>query len=138
MLIAGPAAAGALYGRYSDVCFGPETGDLGGMELVLRADAGGPSIVFKTCGGDCSAPPIHDLTLEGNRIGFVVDEPMLDDRGQVVEMRPHRFAGIFRRGALELGSPGYWDVETLPQEPSAPGGAPTPPSDRPAPVRICE
>jgi hypothetical protein len=71
---------GATYDRtYSNVCIDPETGDLGGVELRIGHDAGKPTILLKTCEGECRQQPTSDIAINGNRITFSAADQIFNE-----------------------------------------------------------
>ena len=129
LAVAGPASAAGLDGRWSNVCMSRQTGDQGGMEIVLR---GGTVASFKVCEGGCWAMPVRDVALEGPALTFTAADQSYDGQGRLVQSRDVRFVGRFSGERLRLGAAGFWEAQVLRrQKAELPGAAAAHPSALP-------
>ena len=138
LLAATPAVAGPLDGRWSNVCLSRQTGDQGGMQLVLTSSGTAAAVGLKVCEGGCWAMPTRNVVLRKDRIAFTAEDRSYDAEGRLAESRDLRFEGQFAGATLKLSSAGFWEAQTLKRQRSDPAGAAAETlEDWPGPTRVC-
>ncbi len=96
--------ATTMSGVYSNVRYSDETGDAGGFEVQLDANASQPTVVFTICEGGCYGGDTWPVAINGNQVSFrVVHEWKRSDGSAWTETQDYE--GFISGDILSLTSP---------------------------------
>ena len=90
----------ALSGIFGSVQMGPETGDLGGLEIELHPEAASPYALVVFCEGWCNQAHLVSLKVNGSRFSLAFSEPLVDEDGKPVAADQFRIDGQARGNSL--------------------------------------
>lgn len=92
-------------GVYSNISTSGETGDMGGVEMEVRALGPSPTVIFTRCEGGCYGGKTWPATISGDTISFSVTDDWFDENGGLSSQTTTRYQGRLQGDTLLLTSP---------------------------------
>lgn len=96
-----------LSGVYSNISLHAETGDLGGVQMEVRADSTSGTVIFTRCEGGCYGGKTWPATIAGDTVTFSVTDDWFDQDGRLSDQTTTRYVARIRGEVLWLTSPDH-------------------------------